>query len=156
MNVTLTTTTTSVINTIRVGFALPQLFSKNDTGHKRAKENTRDDDHPSKSTQAIPNLRERIPSLEMQGTDPEARERVSRQGTCWWVQILQLTPQAFCSSMIGWGQSLTARKTQYNMELWSSSRRKKPLPKTPTPSTKSLHCLATLHQENLKNAMSMC
>lgn len=56
MNVTLTTTTTktSVINTIKVGFALPQLFSKNDTGHKRAKENTRDNDHPSKSNTSHP------------------------------------------------------------------------------------------------------
>ena len=37
---------------------------------------------PPSQTQAIPNLREHIPSLEMQGTDPEAREHVSRQGTC--------------------------------------------------------------------------
>ena len=37
---------------------------------------------PPSQTQAIPNLREHIPSLEIQGTDPEAREHVSRQGTC--------------------------------------------------------------------------
>lgn len=55
MNVTLKTTRKpSVINTIRVSSALPQLFSKNDTGHKRAKDNTRNNDHPSKSNTSHP------------------------------------------------------------------------------------------------------
>ena len=83
MNVTLKTTTRkpSVVNTESVlpFLSFSQKMILGIKGQKTTQETTTT---PPSQTQAIPNLREHIPSLEIQGTDPEAREHVSRQGTC--------------------------------------------------------------------------
>ena len=150
-----------VVNKIWVSFVLPSISQKMILGIKGQKKTKQETTAiPPSQTQAILNLSEHFPSFRCRGQSQRQRsmfpERLPSDGSRVYISLHM---HFLVLSLVEDNHWLPGRHGitwNWEMEQWSSSELKKPLPKTSTPFMKRLHCLETFHQENLENVMSMC